>query len=292
MILSRGAKRRFDAYLLLSPSAATLALVAVFPILYVVYLSFSGFYYGNRTGLVGFRNYINILSDPNFYSSLKATFIFMAGSVAGQLVLALIFALIINNSRRLESGVRLVAILPYMVSMVAGGVTFRWLLNTEFGLVNSILLSLGVTKQPINFLGEPAYAMASIIGAHLWCSIPLATLILLAGMKSISSNVYESAEIDGAGFFTKFFSITVPLIRPQIFIVLLIQTMFSFRHFPLPYAMTGGGPGVSTKVLAMLLQEKMTFLVFGYNSALSVIMMLITLAIAFFYLRLMTAERG
>jgi len=292
MILSRGARRRFNAYLLLSPSAATLALVAVFPILYVVYLSFSGFYYGNRTGFVGFRNYVNILSDPNFYSSLKATFIFMVGSVVGQLVLALIFALIINHSRRLESGVRLVAILPYMVSMVAGGVTFRWLLNTEFGLVNSVLLSLGLTKQPINFLGEPLYAMASIIGAHLWCSIPLATLILLAGMKSISTDVYESAEIDGAGFFTKFFLITVPLIRPQILVVLLIQTMFSFRHFPLPYAMTGGGPGVSTKVLAMLLQEKMTFLVFGYNSALSVIMMLITLGIAFCYLKLMTAERG
>lgn len=292
MILSRGTKRRFNAYLLLSPSATTIALVAVFPILYVVHLSFSGFYYGNRTGFVGFRNYVNILSDPNFYSSLKATFIFMAGSVVGQIVLALIFALIINHSRRLESGVRLVVILPYMVSMVAGGVTFRWLLNTEFGLVNSVLLSLGITKQPINFLGEPAYAMASIIGAHLWCSIPLATLILLAGMKSISADVYESAEIDGAGFFTKFLCITVPLIRPQILVVLLIQTMFSFRHFPLPYAMTGGGPGVSTKVLAMLLQEKMTFLVFGYNSALSVIMMLITLAIAFFYLKLMTAERG
>ncbi len=292
MILARGTRSRLNAYLLLSPSAATLALVAVFPILYVIYLSFSGFYYGNRTGLVGFRNYVNILTDPNFYSSLEATVTFMVGSVVGQLVFALIFALVINHSRRLESGVRLVAILPYMVSMVAGGVTFRWLLNSEFGLVNSILLSLGIVSQPINFLGEPAYAMASIIIAHLWSSTPLATLILLAGMKSISTDVYESAEIDGAGFFTKFFCITVPLIRPQILVVLLIQTMFSFRHFPLPYAMTGGGPGVSTKVLAMLLQEKMTFLVFGYNSALSVIMMLITLGIAFFYLKLMTAERG
>lgn len=292
MILARGTRSRFNAYLLLSPSAATLALVAVFPILYVLYLSFSGFYYGNRTGFVGLRNYISILTDPNFYASLEATVIFMVGSVVGQLILALIFALVINHSRRLESGVRLVALLPYMVSMVAGGVTFRWLLNTEFGLVNSVSLSLGIINQPINFLGEPAYAMASIIIAHLWSSTPLATLILLAGMKSISTDVYESAEIDGAGFFTKFLSITVPLIRPQIIVVLLIQTMFSFRHFPLPYAMTGGGPGVTTKVLAMLLQEKMTFLVFGYNSALSVIMMLITLGIAFFYLKLMTAERG
>jgi multiple sugar transport system permease protein len=107
-------------------------------------------------------------------------------------------------------------------------------------------------------------------------------------LKSISSDIYESAEIDGAGFFVRFTRITLPIIRPQIFVVLLIQTMFSFRHFPLPYAMTGGGPGVSTKVLAMLLQEKMTFLSFGYNSALSVIMMLITLIIAVVYFRLMT----
>jgi multiple sugar transport system permease protein len=292
MIPFRRTRGRFSVHLLLAPSVVTLGLVAVFPILYVIYLSFSGFYYGQRTGFVGVRNYINILTDPNFFSSLEATAIFMVGSVVGQLVLALIFALTIHHAGRFESGVRLIAILPYMVSMVAGGVTFRWLLNTEFGLVNSILLSLGITRQPINFLGEPFTAMASVIGAHLWSSTPLATLILLAGMKSISTDVYESAEMDGAGFFTKFLRITVPLIRSQILVVLLIQTMFSFRHFPLPYAMTGGGPGVSTKVLAMLLQEKMTFLVFGYNSALSVIMMVITLGMAFFYLKLMTTERG
>jgi len=290
--LSRSARSRLNAYALMTPSVTTLALVAVFPIVFVIFLSFNGFYYGQRTGLVGIRNYVNILTDPNFYSSLEATFVFMVGSVVGQLLLAVIFAMTINHARRFESGVRLIAILPYMVSMVAAGVTFRWMLNTEFGLVNSVLLALGITKQPINFLGEPGYAMASIIIAHLWSSTPFATLILLAGMKSISTDIYESAAMDGAGFFTKFFSITVPLIRPQILVVLLIQTMFSFRHFPLPYAMTGGGPGVSTKVLAMLLQEKMTFLVFGYNSALSVIMMLITLVIAFFYLKLMTAERG
>jgi multiple sugar transport system permease protein len=291
MISRQKKKSRLTPYLLLTPSGATLALVAVFPILYVLQLSFSGFFYGQRTGFVGISNYIDILTDPNFYASLKATLIFTIGSVVGQLLLAVVFSLTIHHAGRIESGVRLIAILPYMVSMVAAGVTFRWLLNTEFGLVNSILLSLGITNQPINFLGEPLLAMASTIIAHLWSSTPLATLILLAGMKSIPTNIYESAEIDGAGFFAKFFFITVPLIRPQILVVMLIQTMFSFRHFPLPYAMTGGGPGVSTKVLAMLLQEKMTFLVFGYNSALSVIMMLITLGVAFFYLKLMTVER-
>lgn len=288
MAISRSKRNMISGYLLLSPSLLILALIVLFPLLYVFFLSFSGFYYGQRTEFVGLKNYINILTDPNFYSSLKATALFTVGSVVGQLLLALTFAMTIHHAGRGESVIRLVAILPYMVSMVAGGVTFRWMLNTEFGFVNYLLHSLGIIRQPINFLGSPSYAMASIVGVHLWSSTPFATLILLAGLKSISSDIYESAGIDGAGFFVRFTRITLPLIRPQIFVVLLIQTMFSFRHFPLPYAMTGGGPGVSTKVLAMLLQDKMKFLVFGYNSALSVIMMLITLIIAVVYFRLMT----
>ena len=291
MELTRTQRSMLNGYLLMAPSLVMLLLVVVIPIFYLLFLSFNGFYYGQITGFVGFKNYINILTDTNFFTSLKVTFTFTVGSVAGQLFLALIFALVIHYSGPVESAVRLIAILPYMVSMVAAGVSIRWMLNTEFGLVNFILHSLGIVKQPINFLGHPVFAMASIIGAHLWSSTPFATLILLAGLKSIPTDIYESAEMDGAGFFTRFFRITIPLIRPQIFVVLLIQTMFSFRHFPLPYAMTGGGPGVSTKVLSMLLQQKMMHLVFGYNSALSIIMMLITLFIAGFYVKLMTIKR-
>jgi multiple sugar transport system permease protein len=291
MALGRSKRSVMSGYLLLSPSLVVLFVIVVFPLLYVLYLSFSGFYYGQRTEFVGLKNYAHILTDPKFYNSLRATAVFTAGSVVGQLVLALVFAMAIHYAGRLESVVRLIAILPYMVSMVAGGVTFRWMLNSEFGLVNFLLRSLGLIRQPINFLGSPGSAMASIIATHLWSSTPFATLILLAGLKSIPGEIYESAQMDGAGFFTRFIRITLPLIRSQVLVVLLIQTMYSFRHFPLPYAMTGGGPGESTKVLAMLLQEKMTFLVFGYNSALSVIMMLLTLAVAAVYFRSLTPGR-
>ncbi len=143
MALARSKKHTLSGYLLITPSALTLLLVVLLPILYVVYLSFSGFYYGQRTGFVGLKNYINILTDPNFYSALKATASFTVGSVAGQLLLALVFALTINEAGKGEAAVRMIAILPYMVSMVAGGVTFRWMLNTEFGLINAILISSG-----------------------------------------------------------------------------------------------------------------------------------------------------
>jgi multiple sugar transport system permease protein len=292
MALSRDQRSTVSGFILLTPSLITLLAVVVFPILYVLYLSFMKFTYGRVTGFTGLRNYLLVLTDPNFYTSLKVTLIFTAGSVAGQLLLALLFAMVIHHAGRLESSIRLVVILPYMVSSVAAGVTFRWILNPEFGLVNAILLSLRIVSQPINFLGEVAWAMTSIIVAELWSSVPFATLILMAGLKSISPDIYESAQIDGAGFFARFFRITLPLLRAQIFVVLLIQTMFAFRHFPLPYTMTAGGPGFTTRVLAMLLQEKMIHLVFGYNSALSVVMMLITLLIAAVYLKLMTAGRN
>jgi len=213
MVLARNKRSVISGYLLLSPSLVVLFVIVVFPLLYVLYLSFSGFYYGQRTGFVALKNYASILTDPKFYSSLKATVVFTAGSVVGQLVLALVFAMAINHAGRLESVIRLIAIVPYMVSMVAGGVTFRWMLNSEFGLVNFLLRSLGVIRQPINFLGAPGSAMASIIATHLWSSTPFATLILLAGLKSIPGEVYESAEIDGAGFLTRFTRITLPLIR-------------------------------------------------------------------------------
>lgn len=291
MVLTRSRQNEISGYLLLAPSTITLFVVVVFPILYVVFLSFNGFYYGQRTGFIGLRNYLTILTDPLFYSSLKATAIFTIGSVIGQVLLAIIFSEIINASKKAEGGLRLIVIMPYMVSGVAVGVTFRWMLNTEFGIINFLLLSLGLIGRPINFLGDPSFAMASLIVAHLWTSAPFATIIILAGIKSISSEIYEAAEIDGAGFYKRFFRITLPLIRPQIFVVMLMQTMFSLRHFPLPYAMTGGGPGVTTKLLAMLLKEKMSYLDFGYNSSLSVIMMFITLVIAWFYLKLMSASK-
>lgn len=275
--------------LLLLPSLLTLLLVVVLPICYVVYLSFHGSYYGSVTQFVGFKNYLRILTDPNFYASLKGTLVFTGGAVAGQFLLGLFFALVINHSVRNEGLLRLVVLIPYMVSEVAAGVTFRWMLNTEFGLVNYILLALGLVRQPLNFLGEPALAMSSIIIANLWSSVPFATVILLAGLKSIPTTIYESARIDGAGAFSQFFHMTLPLTKAQIFVVLLIQTMFSLRHFPLPYAMTGGGPGRTTKLLALLLQEKMTVLQLDYNAALSVIMMVLTLIVAGLSVRLIAS---
>ena len=291
LIHSRNRRNVISGYLFLSPSIIILLVVVVFPILYVIFFSFSKFNYGQRTGFNGLNNYLTILTDPNFYVSLKATVVFTLGSVVGQVLLAIVFAVVINSLKKAEGGIRLFVIMPYMVSMVAVGVTFRWMLNTEFGIVNFLLLSLGLIRQPINFLGDPTLAMASLVTAHLWASAPFATLIILAGIKSISSEIYESAEIDGAGFFRCFFSITFPLIRQQIFIVMLIQTMFSFRHFPLPYSMTGGGPGMTTKMLAVLLKEKMSYLDYGYNSGLSVIMLVITLVIAWFYLEIMSKSK-
>lgn len=280
-----------NAYLLLMPSLMTLLLIVVFPILYVVFLSTSSFTYGQRTGFSGLRNYLYILSDPQFIESFLITAKFTFWCVIGQAFLGIVFASVINAATKGEALIRIIVLLPYMVSAVASGVTFRWMLNTEFGAINFVLQSLGIISDPINFLGVPSFAMASIIVADVWSATPFATIILLAGLKSISTEIYESAEIDGAGTLRKFFSITLPLLKTQILIVMLIQTMFAFREFALPFSMTGGGPGSTTKLLAMLLKEKMTYLEFGYNSALSVIMVIISLLVAGIYMLLMAEPK-
>lgn len=285
--MNRVQRNRASAYLLLSPTIITLLIVVGFPLAYLFYSAFSSFYYGRITGFAGLSNFVRVLTDPNFYNSLVATLTFTVITVSGQVILGLGFALLINSSRKGERSVRLIATLPYMVSMVAAGVSFRWMFNTEYGFFNYLLQLGGLTDNPINFLGQPGTAMMAIIITHWWSQTPFSMLIILAGLKSIPGELYESADIDGASVARKFWMITLPLIRVQLLVVLLIRTMFALRHFPLPYTMTGGGPGTTTKVLALLLQEKMTHIAFGYNSALSIIMMIMALVIAAGYLRLM-----
>ena len=285
--MTRARRHSASAYCLV----VTLLIVVGFPLAYLCYSAFSSFHYGRITGFAGIANFVHVLTDPNFYDALIATLTFTVVTVSGQVLLGLGFALLINSAGRGERGVRLIAMVPYMVSMVAAGVSFRWMFNTEYGFFNFLLQLLGLTNDPINFLGRPGTAMMSIVIAHLWSQTPFAMLIILAGLKSVPGVLYESADIDGAAVFRKFRMITLPLIREQLLVVLLIRTMFALRHFPLPYTMTGGGPGTTTRVLVLLLREKMTYLAFGYNSALSIIMMIITLIIAAGYLRFMTLGR-
>ena len=264
--------------------------IVIFPLGYLVVSSIYGWSFGRMAEFVGLKNYINVFQDPDFLTVFKNTLVFSLVSSCIELLLGLGIASLLDRSGKFEGTLRIIVVMPFMVSMVAGSVSFKWILNAEFGIVNYSLIKLGLIRSLVNWLGSPMLGMLACITVITWHTTPFVALILLAGLKSIPRDLYEVSELDGAGMYQKFLFITLPLLKPAIFVSLLIRTMYSLRNFPIPYVLTGGGPGNSTKLMAMLLQEKKIQLLFGYNSALSIIMVIITLIIVWAYVKGLRVE--
>ena len=264
--------------------------IVIFPLGYLVVSSIYGWSFGRMAEFVGLKNYIDVFQDPDFLIVFKNTLIFSLVSSSIELLLGLGIASLLDKSGKFEGTLRIIVVMPFMVSMVAGSVSFKWILNAEFGIVNYSLIKLGLIRSLVNWLGSPMLGMLACITVITWHTTPFVALILLAGLKSIPRDLYEVSELDGAGMYQKFLFITLPLLKPAIFVSLLIRTMYSLRNFPIPYVLTGGGPGNSTKLMAMLLQEKKIQLLFGYNSALSIIMVIVTLIIVWIYVKGLRVE--
>jgi len=264
--------------------------IVIFPLGYLVVSSIYGWSFGRMAEFVGLKNYINVFQDPDFLTVFKNTLVFSLVSSCIELLLGLGIASLLDRSGKFEGTLRIIVVMPFMVSMVAGSVSFKWILNAEFGIVNYSLIKLGLIRSLVNWLGSPMLGMLACITVITWHTTPFVALILLAGLKSIPRDLYEVSELDGAGMYQKFLFITLPLLKPAIFVSLLIRTMYSLRNFPIPYVLTGGGPGNSTKLMAMLLQEKKIQLLFGYNSALSIIMVIVTLIIVWAYVKGLRVE--
>lgn len=288
--ISLSAKRNLQGYSLILPSLLVIFAIVIFPLGYIIVSSFYGWQFGTRSEFVGLENYIEVFQDPYFLTVCKNTLVFSLVSSFMQILIGLGIASLLDKSGKFEGILRIIVITPYMVSMVAGSISFKWMLNAEFGIVNYTLQKLSLINSPVNWTGSPRLAMFSCIVVIIWQMTPFVTLILLAGLKSIPKQLYESSELDGANIPQKFWFITLPLLKPAIFIALLIRTMYSLRNFAIPFTLTGGGPGNSTKLMAMLLQEKKIQLRFGYNTALSIIMVIITLVILVIYVKSMKVE--
>jgi len=288
--VSLSARRSLQGYSLVLPSLLVIFAIVIFPLVYTIISSFYGWQFARRSEFVGLENYIEVLQDPYFWAACKNTLVFSLVSSFMQILIGLGIASLLDKSGKFEGTLRVIIIMPYMVSMVAGSTSFKWMLNAEFGIVNYTLQRLSLIKSPVNWVGSPRLAMFSCIVVLIWQMTPFVTLILLAGLKSIPKQLYESAELDGASIPEKFWFITLPLLKSAIFIALLIRTMYSLRNFAIPFTLTKGGPGNTTKLIAMLLQEKKIQLHFGYNTALSIIMVIITLIILMIYMKSMKVK--
>lgn len=283
-------RRPFDyyPYLLVVPALIVLAVVFFYPLLYSFWLSFHSFNLNRpRQGIrfVGLENYLDLLSDEDFYATLWRTAYWTAGSVAGELLLGFIAALLLNQTFVGRSIARAVILIPWAVPTVLVAIVFTTLFNAQ-GIVNELLFSSGLISDYIPWLSSTTWAMPTLIMAHVWKSFPLVAILILAGLQSIPGELYEAAEIDGAGDWRQFWHITLPSLRGVLVITVLLSTIFSLKGIDFPYIMTYGGPADSTKVAAFdAYHTAFAEYSFGRASAIATILTLITALISYFYLR-------
>jgi ABC-type sugar transport system permease subunit len=240
---------------------------------------------------VGLENYGEALRDPRFWGSLGHTAFFTVSSVGLELFIGLALALALNRAFRGRGLVRAAVLIPWAIPTVVSALLWRFMFEGQSGIVNALLVNAGFLREPLVWLIHPTLAWVPVVLADAWKHTPFVALLLLAGLQNIDSSLYEAARIDGASAWRQFRHVTLPLLRPAILVALIFRTMDAFRVFDLIYALTGGGPGTSTEPIALytfnaLLQN----LQFGYGSALSVIVFLITFSLALVYIKILGAD--
>jgi multiple sugar transport system permease protein len=223
-----------------------------------------------------------MVGDGRFWQSLWNTSVFTVISVFLELLLGLGVALVLNKSFWGRGVVRTVAIIPWALPTAVMGLAWAWIFNDQYGVVNDIFMRLGLIDTGINWLGTPTLAMIALIVADVWKTTPFISIILLAGLQSISVDLYEAHRLDGASPWQSFTQITLPLLMPQILIALLFRFAQSFGIFDLVQVMTGGGPAGSTETVSIYIYSTvMRYLDFGYGAALVVVtFLLLVLAVA------------
>jgi multiple sugar transport system permease protein len=274
------------------PTLLTLALVLAYPIFYAAYLSFHKVALADlRRGIfpfVGLDNYRRILSDPLFILSLKNTLAFTVVSVSAEVVLAVAVALLIDQRQVWTSRItKFLILIPYAVPPIANGLIWSFMYNFDFGFLNRILFTLGVIHEPINWAGNPSTALLALTVPYIWRTLPFAILLVHAALQGINPELYEAADIDGAGALQRFWHITLPLLTPIIVVILVLRTSFAFAVFEEVLAITQGGPGDATWVAAWYAYKKSFAPPFdiGVGAASAYVLALIVGAVAIAYVK-------
>jgi multiple sugar transport system permease protein len=278
---SKGLSDRALAKVFMAPSVGTMALVALFPVLYALFLSLYAYRGRQQTGFAGLGNYAEALGSPRFWNSVIDTLIFTVSSVFFEFLIGLGFALLMNQAFRGRGVTRATILVPWVIPTVIAAQMWFFMFNVTPGFVNSVL-GLG----DFNWLGQPGWAMFSIVFADVWKTAPFVALLLLAGLQTIPGEVYESGRVDGASTWQRFIHITMPLLKPAILVALLFRTTDALRMFDLAAVMTGGA--FRTESLSILVQR---FVVQtpdpGLGSALSTLTFLLVLGVGVVFVSLL-----
>lgn len=273
------------AHKLIAPSMVLIFGLVLLPLLYAVYMTlFKVGVLGPTSEFLGLRQYIRVVTDRSFWSSLRVTVYFTVVSLALQTVLGIAVALLLNLEFRGRGFMRGIILAPWAVPTIVNAQLWGWIYNASYGVLNKILIKLGMISKPIIWLGTSSLAINSVIAADTWRMTPLYVLMFLSGLQTINGELYEAAKVDGAGAWRRFCHITLPLLKPIILVVLVLRTMQALRVFEIIYQLTQGGPNNSTMVVSFYAYFK-TFssLDFGYGSTIGMLIAVITIIITLVY---------
>ncbi|MBV7327951.1 sugar ABC transporter permease [Chloroflexi bacterium TSY] len=288
---TRKSAMSMGAFIKNAPMLIALFLVSVIPIGYSFWISLQK-YNLRQPNNIRFNygeNYLNVLTNTEFWQSMRVTFTFTVGSVIGQVIVGLLIALLLNEKFTGRGILRSAVLLPWAIA----GVMWKWIFNPRFGVLNGLLYSFGAIDEYRSWVGvDPAMAMAALIFVQVWNALPFNTIVLLAALQAIPSDLYEAATVDRAGVWSRFRYITLPWLTQPIMIIMILATMTGLRVFDLVFVLTGGGPGDSTRVVTFTAWKKaFDGLDFGTANSYAYILTLITLIIGLIYIHLLY-QRG
>jgi len=239
-------------YALVAPAILILMLFIAYPFILGIRMSLSQWIVGETPTFVGLQNFIRNADSTIFTRTVQNTFIYTAAATVLKLVFGMGLALVLNNTFRGKGLVRAAFLLPWIIPTVLSTLAWLWMFDATFSVINWFLRYLGLVHRGINWLGDPVLAMLSIIVVNAWRGIPFFAISLLAGLQTISLELYEAAAIDGANAVQRFRYITLPLVKPVLLVVLLFSIIWTFADFQLVYVLTRGGPANSTHLFATL----------------------------------------
>jgi multiple sugar transport system permease protein len=293
-----GLRRRFSealenptflGFLFVAPAELLLLFFLAYPFILGIWLGFTDTIVGREGSWVGFENYVDLLDDPSFWLTCFNTFLYTIVAVFFKAALGIGLAVVLNRDFKAKGLIRAIVLLPWIIPTALSAICFWWLFDATFSGISWFLMRVGLIDSFINFLGDPWNARWSLIAANIWRGVPFFTIGLLAGLQTINPDLYEAADIDGAGAWKKFRKITLPLLTPLLTVVTVFSTIWTFADFQLVWIITKGGPAGATHIFGTLsFQRAMQGGHFGQGAAISNSMLPILVGcvfIAFIFLR-------
>ena len=280
------------AMVLVAPAFLLIFALGIVPVVCVIVFSLGKVQPALLTwSYMGLDNYAEVLKDSSFWSSLGITLYFTVVSVLLQLVIGSMIAMLLNQEFRGRWLVRTLAMLPWAVPTVVNANLWKWILNANYGVLNKILMAMGIIEQDVLWLNDPNLALNLVVLVDTWRMLPLVFLMLLAALQTVSQTLVEAARVDGAGAFKRFFHVYLPGMKPMILVVLVLRTIQAFKVFDVIYTMTKGGPNNGTMTISFFTYyEIYKYLNYGKGAAISLIILVIMLAFTALYKRLLRTD--